>query len=224
MTGTIDITVTGGTTNYTYLWDGPGGPYTTEDLSGLGAGNYTLTLTDANGCIVNETVTVNEASSLDIDVLPTTDLLCNGDTNGAVNIDVTGGTPPYTYDWDNDGMGDNDDTEDLTDLPAGTYNITVTDDSGCAVFGSATITEPDALIATATDDAILCNGDADGDIDLTVTGGTMPYTYDWNNAPDVEDPSGLSGGIYTVTVTDMNGCAKYCTSTIISCRYIIRSG
>ncbi len=217
MTGAIDIEVTGGTPVYTFNWGGPGGPYTTEDLSGLGAGTYTVTVTDDNGCEAIEIVSVNEASNLLLTMNTPDPLACNGDIDGAINIDVSGGMPGYTYNWD--GPGGPYTTEDISGLGAGTYSVTVTDDSGCSVFGTEIIAEPTALTASVVGDIILCAGDGDGDVDLTVTDGTPPYTFDWDNDgtgdnDDTEDLSGLSGGTYNVTVTDANGCTITATADI----------
>ena len=146
------------------------------------------------------------------------DVLCFGDTNGSIDLTVSGGSSPYTYDWDNDGTGDNDDTEDLSSLGAGMYNVTVTDASSCQAILSVSVSEPSqiALSAAVTNEIA---GQNDGAINLTVTGGTPPYTYDWDNDgtgdnDDTEDLSGLSTGPYAVVVTDANGCTATLTDTV----------
>jgi hypothetical protein len=120
--GAINLTVSGGTSPYTYLWSNGA---TTEDLTGLAAGNYTVTITDANGCTTQFAVTVG-TDNVTITATPViTNTTCTASI-GAINITVSGGTSPYTYLWSNGAT-----TEDITGLAAGTYTVTITDANGC---------------------------------------------------------------------------------------------
>ncbi|NPD47967.1 SprB repeat-containing protein, partial [Lentimicrobium sp. S6] len=200
-TGAIDVTTSGGTTDYTYLWSNAA---TTEDISSVIAGPYTITVTDANGCSTSDSWTITEpASALSISLTSSTDITCNGDANGIVDIEVTGGTTSYTYAWSNGAT-----TQDISSLSGGSYTVTVTDANGCTETGGPyVVNEPDALSASATSVLdVTCNGDADGAVDLSVSGGTTNYTFLWSNGATTEDLSGLSGGNFSVTVTDANGC------------------
>lgn len=196
--GAIDLDVTGGQGPFTYLWSNGS---TTEDISALPAGTYDVTITDNNGCIATQSVTVTEPGNLATSVVTSSDISCNGLSDGSIDIGTTGGTAPYTYTWSNGGT-----TEDLSGLGAGTYDVAAIDANACvSSTTSVTITEPTAITssATSTDELI----GADGSINLTVSGGTPPYSYSWDNgAGIVEDPSGLIGGTYTCTITDANGC------------------
>ena len=151
---------------------------------------------------------------MDIDLAATlvTDAACNGDASGSIDLTVTGGTAPYTYAWSNGAT-----TEDISGLTAGTYTVIVTDDQGCTDTETFTIDEPSTLdidlAATVVTDAA-CNGDASGSIDLTITGGTAPYTYAWSNGATTEDISGITGGTCRVIVTDAQGGTE--TETINS--------
>ncbi|MFT5382739.1 MAG: hypothetical protein ACI81W_000128, partial [Saprospiraceae bacterium] len=204
-TGSINVTVSGGAGGYTYDW-GSGG--TDEDPTGLAAGVYFPEVTDANGCIqIGDNVLITQpAAPLSISVVSTTNINCNGDATGAIDITVAGGTTPYVYDW---GPGI---TEDLTGLVAGTYTITVTDDNGCVLVGAPImITEPAALTASSSATSVFCNGGADGTITLNVTGGVGApnYTYNWNQTvpfPNQGNQTGVVAGTYFVTVTDGVGC------------------
>jgi gliding motility-associated-like protein len=140
-----------------------------------------------------------------------TNLDCFGDSDGAIDLTVSGGTAPLTYAWDN-----NADTEDLSNLTAGNYSVTVTDGLGNTATETYTVTEPAELIVNISGEDLACNGDGDGSITLSVSGGVAPYTYDWNdNTLDgQQNPSGLSGGTYTVTITDGNGCTDVASITI----------
>jgi|GEM_PF-3157512 len=202
--GSISITTTGGTPPYTYTWSNGA---TSEDVTGLSAGTYSGTITDANGCIlVAGPVNITEPAmpiSFILDAM--TDVSCNGGADGSILIATTGGTPPYSFNWSN---GAN--TEDLTGLSAGTYEGTITDGNGCILTsGPVVISEPAPILLSATHvDATPSGGGTDGSIDLMISGGTTPYTYAWNNGATTEDLTGLSLGSYTVTVTDANGCTE----------------
>jgi hypothetical protein len=202
--GSIDVTVSGGTPPYAYLWsDGP----TTQDRSGLAAGSYSLTVTDANGCLANVNATITEPPLL---VAGEThiDVPCFGGATGSIDVSVSGGTPPYAYLW-----SDGPTTQDRSGLTAGSYSLTVTDANGCLANVNATITEPPLLVAgeTHTD---ACLTAADGTIDVSVSGGTPPYGYLWSDGPTSEDRGGLAAGSYSLTVTDANGCTANVGATI----------
>ncbi len=195
--GTIDITVTGGTMPYGYLWNNGA---TSEDISGLSAGTYTVVVTDAQGCQKTGEWTVTEPLLLEVTGIPSA-VLCNGGNTGSINITVTGGTTAYGYAWSNGAI-----TEDISGLTAGTYTVVVTDALGCTATNNFTVTEPTALSLTGTPSPVLCNGGNTGSIDITVTGGTTAYSYSWSTGAGTEDITGLTAGCYTVTVMDANNC------------------
>ena len=141
---------------------------------------------------------------------------CFGGSTGSIDITVSGGTPGYTYAWTTaDGSGLSPSTEDQTGLAAGTYDLLVTDANGCTTSTSVVITEPAAALAASTSITdVSCNGASDGVAVLTVTGGTTPYSYSWSSGETTKDISGKTGGTYTVTVTDANGCTANATAII----------
>ncbi len=196
--GSILISVTGGTAPYMFSWSNGD---TTEDIAGLAAGDYTGTITDANGCeLVAGPVTITEPTMIDVTVDALTDASCNGGADGAIAISVSGGTAPYTFSWSNGAL-----TEDLTGLAAGDYTGTITDFNGCElVAGPVTVGEPTAIDVVV--DNVLGSFGTDGVIEITVSGGTPPYTYAWSNGDTTEDLGGLAAGDYTGTITDANGC------------------
>jgi hypothetical protein len=206
-TGAVDLSVTGGTAPYAYLWSNGA---TTEDLAGITAGTYTVTITDANGCTTTASVTITEPTATLGATTTQTDVLCFGNSSGAVDLSVVGGTAPYTYLWSNGAT-----TEDLSNVAAGTYNVTITDGNGCTITSSVTITEPTAtLAATTTQTDVLCFGNSSGAVDLSVVGGTAPYTYLWSNGATSEDLTNIAAGTYDVTITDGNGCTITSSVTI----------
>lgn len=200
--GAVYVAVSGGVTPYTYAWSNSA---TTEDITGLTAGQYTLTVTDANNCtIVSNTVNISAPAPISIIVISTTNVNCNGGSNGGVNITVTGGNAPYTYLWSN-GVT----TQDITNVPAGTYTPTITDNKGCQLIGQTfTITEP-AVLAVTVDSTTnaSCSGNADGAAYITVSGGTTPYSYSWSNSSGLEDQVGILTGTYQVTIQDSHQCS-----------------
>ena len=138
-----------------------------------------------------------------------TNVNCFGDATGAIDIEIMGGTPAYTYAWSNSAT-----SQDISGVVAGTYTVTITDAGGQTVSESYTITEAAEITLTATPTDETCSGDADGSIDLAVSGGTGAYTFAWSNSETSEDINGLAVGTYTVTVTDANGCTNTTTASI----------
>lgn len=211
LSGTIDLTISGGSPNYVFSWAHGA---TTEDLSGLGAGTYAVTVTDDEGCSMDFSFEINEPDPVDVSGTPT-DLACNaadGDPTGAIDLVVSGGTPPYTYAWSNGAT-----TQDLTGLAAGTYDVVVTDANSCTNGASFTLDQPQAMDLTADLGDLSCNsanGSADASIDLTVQYGTPPYTYVWSNGETTQDLSNLPAGTYDVVVTDANNCTAEGSWTI----------
>ncbi|WP_185113254.1 beta strand repeat-containing protein, partial [Chryseobacterium sp. Hurlbut01] len=205
--GAINLTPTGGTAPYTFNW---GGGITTEDRTGLSAGTYTVTITDANGCTGTVNATVTQPATSVSGTTVVTNAACNGSSNGAINLTPTGGTAPYTFNW-----GGGITTEDRTGLSAGTYTVTITDANGCTGTVNATVTQPATSVSgTTVVTNVSCNGSSNGAINLTPTGGTAPYTFNWGGGITTEDRTGLSAGTYTVTITDANGCTGTVNATV----------
>ncbi|MFK8037976.1 MAG: T9SS type A sorting domain-containing protein [Crocinitomicaceae bacterium] len=205
--GTAMVAVTGGTMPYTYLWsDGQ----TTASATGLGAGTYTVDVTDANGCMISGSATITEPTAL-TEVTTSTNVLCYAGTDGSAMIAVSGGTMPYTYLWSNGEM-----TASISGLAMGTYSVVATDANGCTISQTVVITQPDVLLGNISGTNISCNGLTDGTVTIAVLGGTMPYTYSWNDpaSSTTATVTGLAAGTYTVLVTDANGCTLNKTVTI----------
>ncbi|MFZ4398655.1 MAG: T9SS type A sorting domain-containing protein [Bacteroidales bacterium] len=217
--GTIDLSVSGGTPGFTYAWTKDFMPYaTTEDLSNLQAGVYAVTVTDANGCTATITKTITEPAILQVQNLAYNDLTCYQNNSGNINITVTGGTPSYTYAWTKNGSPYST-TEDLTGLTIGTYAVTVTDAKGCTQTANITLIQPALLTAVITSfNNLSCSGSNNGEINLTVGGGTPAYTYAWTKNSSAyattEDLTAIGAGNYAVTVTDNKGCTATALKSI----------
>ncbi|WP_066758704.1 T9SS type B sorting domain-containing protein [Crocinitomix algicola] len=207
--GSAEIEITGGTPTYSILWDDPLAQ-TSLVASDLCADTYTVTVTDDNGCVETETITINEPAPFDLSTSQT-DLNCFGDCDATATVTVLGGgTPDYSILWD-DPLAQTSFT--AIGLCAGTYNATITDDNGCDTIVEIIIIEPDELIVNADGVDASCFGDCTGAASVEVIGGTPPYSYEWYNAAtdlplgvDNDSIFGLCPGDYYAIVTDDNGC------------------
>jgi uncharacterized protein (DUF2141 family) len=193
--GSISVTGSAGMAPYTASWNNGS---TGMSLNGLTAGTYTVTITDAQGCFADSAFTLVGSTPL-VTTSIVQDVTCNGLNDGNIDLTVVSGSPSYTYAWDN-----GETTEDISNLSAGTYRLTVVDGNGCTTYASYSVYEPELLEGTLTQ--VDPNSSALGSIDLSVTGGTAAYSYAWNNGDVTEDVTGLTAGYYEVTVTDANGC------------------
>jgi hypothetical protein len=218
-TGTISLTVSAGTPGFTYAWsDGP----TTQNRSGLPAGTYTVTVTDANSCTATISATITQPNAALAATPSVTNILCFGAATGAINLAVSGGTPAYTYLW-NDGAT----TQNRTGLNAGTYAVTVTDANNCTrAVTNINVTQPASALSLSSTQVNATCGVSAGSITVTATGGTGAYTYDWSGTPTGDGTptiSGLGGGTYAVTVTDANGCTEVLSATITQSSALVLS-
>lgn len=176
--------------------------------TGIETGTYTLTLVDAIGCSSDTTFTVNAPVAVQVSGV-VTQIQCFGQANGAIDVSVLQGNPAFTYAWDN-----GETTQDLTNLNAGTYRLTVVDANGCISYSSYTISQPAEIILNAT----VTNEQQgnDGSIDLTINGGVPSYTTIWSNGVSTEDQTNLSAGTYEVTIVDGNGCMNSLEVIVLS--------
>ncbi len=206
--GSATVTASGGTAPYSYSWAPAGG--TGATATALIAGSYTVTVTDANGCITTASVTLTEPPALAASAT-STPVLCNGGTTGTAGVTASGGTAPYTYAWaPSGGTGSS-----ATGLAAGTYTVTITDAGGCTTTATTTVTQPTAITATASSTPVLCNGGNTGAASVNVSGGTTPYTYSWSPSGGTgSSATSLTAGAYTITITDASGCVTNPTVTV----------
>jgi uncharacterized repeat protein (TIGR01451 family) len=211
--GTIILTVSGGTLDYSYSWTGNGVDPLAMNQTGLTAGAYSVIVTDENGCTADENFTIDESATLTASIIDAA-VDCNGDEDGTLTVSVDGGTEPYTITWNTTPVQTG---PTAIGLATGTYTASVIDFNGCETNAEGTITEPEVLTVNGVVTELACNTTTGAAIDITVDGGTTDYTFAWTgNGVDVsaEDQTGLSVGTYTVNVTDMNGCSTSETFTI----------
>ena len=210
-------TPTGGAGGYTYNWT-PGNPTGdgTVSVTGLTAGTWTCTVTDANSCTTTQDFTITQPAVINTATGSITNVSCNGGSNGSATVSPTGGTSPYTYSWAPSGGT----AATATSLAAGSYTVTVTDANSCTATRDFTITQPAAItVSAASQTNVSCNGGSNGATSInTPTGGAGGYTYNWTPGNPTGDGtisvSGLTAGTWTCTVTDVNSCAATQTFTI----------
>ncbi|MDD4149104.1 MAG: gliding motility-associated C-terminal domain-containing protein [Bacteroidales bacterium] len=202
-TGNLYSYVSGGVPPYTYNWQ----PSSSTDANPIGvyAGWHYLTITDAVACEHEDSVFVDEPDApVSMSFSEIGHISCYGLSDGFIDIEIAGGTPPYYYIWSNGQL-----TQDLINIPAGTYNGTVIDSHECLFEYEFEITQPEPLLLSTYTQNVLCYGDSTGYVSLVVTGGTPPYEYEWSNGSTEQSLYDIIAGIYVVTVTDAHGCVNY---------------
>ncbi len=201
--GMAGTSISGGISPYTYLWSP--GSQTTAIASGLAANTYSVVATDNNGCTSQRSVVLTEPTPLLGSVGSFSNVTCNGNANGIINMNVSGGTPPYSHSWSNGRS-----TGTVTNLGPGTFTDTIRDAKGCMVIVSQPISEPGGAVGipasslSSTD--VNCFGGSDGTANIIPSGGTPPYDVAWSNSDIGNSADSLAAGIYTVTIIDGNGC------------------
>ena len=203
--GTATVTASGGQAPYTYLWSNGA---TTDVVTGLAGGTYSVTVTDASGCITACSVSVSQMGS-PICSISGTDTTC-GSSTGTATVTASGGSGTYAYWWSN-----GETTQTITGLAAGSYTVTVEDINGCISECSINIGSSSSVTCVASGTDATC-GDPNGTVNVSASGGVAPYTYQWSNGSTTQNVTGLFGGTYSVTVTDAQGCSSVCQATIAS--------
>ncbi|MCB0397430.1 MAG: gliding motility-associated C-terminal domain-containing protein [Flavobacteriales bacterium] len=197
-TGSIVVTVEGGTPPFNYLWNSG---RTTSTSTGLSAGTYAVVVTDVRGCVSNKAVTLKEPATQMSPGSTQKDVLCAGKKSGSIDLSVTGGSAPYTFQWSHGAT-----TEDVTNLSGGTYTVSIYDGNQCEENLEIILNEPDPFLAPAKGVNISCNGLIDGTATVTGEGGTSPYSYLWSTGETTATITGLDAGRYIIIAVDANAC------------------
>ncbi|MBL7893537.1 MAG: PKD domain-containing protein, partial [Bacteroidia bacterium] len=201
--GSATITPAGGSAPYTYTWSNG---QTTSSATSLSARNYSVTVTDALGCANVKLITITEPTSISITTTITNPNCATNNSSAAIS--VTGGIAPYTFNWNNGQIGSTG-----TGLNAGTYTVTVTDNKGCTRSQNISISSPPPITLNITN-SNTCPGANSATAGIIATGGTGSYTYNWSSGQTIAFVYGLGTGVYTVTVTDANGCSGTKTAIV----------
>jgi gliding motility-associated-like protein len=211
--GSATATITGGLLPYNINWN-TNPIQTTATASNVPAGFYTITVSDSGLCVKTDTVTITEPPAIVVIVDATTDVTCFGFADGSATVSASGGSVPYQYVWNSNPPHN---TNAATNLAAGSYDVTATDAGGCSTVTPIVINGPAELILdTVSTTNVNCFGELNGAIEVTATGGTQPYNYQWTNpSSNSTSISQLAAGSYDVIVTDGNGCTDSLTIIII---------
>ncbi|MGD9494202.1 MAG: gliding motility-associated C-terminal domain-containing protein [Bacteroidales bacterium] len=209
--GFAAVSSTGGTPPYNYLWNTGD---TTQSISNITAGAYSVTVTDFNGCENILTYAITQPADPVSIIISTQDVFCNGESSGSVTVSASGGTAPYQYDWFRNGQSLNHTAANLGNIDVGDYRVIVTDANGCTKDTTVHISEPPAIEFNVAVVNNLCFGETNGSISLSVNGGTGTYTYNWSNGASTQNIGTLPAGTYQVTITDNNGCHQYAEAII----------
>lgn len=216
--GVINITITGGTAPFTYIWstsDGQGLVAGLEDQNTLTKGTFNLEVIDINDCVISESFIIEEPSALAVNNISKQDILCFGENTGSISLDISGGTPAeispgifdYTYKWTGpNGYSSNE--KNIDNLISGDYILDITDALGCTFQTSITLDQSTEIKIDVTKKNLTCNGANDGSIDVMISGGVLPYQISWSNFANGTSLNNLSAGIYTITIIDGNNCEK----------------
>ena len=198
--GEIGLTIFGGTPPMSYQWSTNS---TLPSISGLTAGFYDLTVTDANGCtVVLSQIPVVQPTQISLASLGFQQPTCFGKNDGSISITVGGGVPPYVYTWSNGGSG-----ASLSNIAAGSYTVHVRDQNNCFFNQTVNLAQPQPIAITPTDiHPPDCAGQMNGSIGISVAGGDGNYLFDWSNGSASQNLTGIGNGSYSVTVTDGFGC------------------
>jgi gliding motility-associated-like protein len=199
--GQSTVIVTGGTPGFTYQWSTLPVQNSVTATS-LAVGTYTIVVTDSRNCIESRTIQILQPLPLQISTT-STDVLCFGQSTGAVSVSGFGGTNPYSFTWHTTPVRT---TQTVTGLPAGLYNVTITDNQGCMQLGQATIRQPQPMLAVTAFIQPSCFGGNNGQVSVVPSGGVAPYTYLWSMGQTTSTAINLATGTYSVTITDANAC------------------
>lgn len=208
-TGSISQAVTGSEPAYFYAWSD--GPATTKDRTMLAAGTYTVSVTNAAGCEEVFTYTLVDRPPLAIVLDQMVPVSCFGGSTGELRVTTSGGTPPYSFLWNDPNAQDDEDAGALT---RGTYTLRVTDAVGCTITLTETVTEPQELRLSFRSQAISCRSGDDGYAVALPTGGNGGYTFAWSDGGNQDSIFNLTAGSYEVTVTDQRGCTAINSLTL----------
>lgn len=211
--GSAIALASGGAPGYTYSWNSAPAQ-AAATANNLSAGNYTVTVTDLNLCTSTASVTITEPAVLSVSVNSQVNVLCNGGNNGSATTSANGGVIPYSYSWNTVPVQT---AATASNLTAGTYTVTLTDNNSCTSTASVLITEPPVLTASiSSSNNVLCNGGNSGNATASAAGGSPGYLYSWNTSPVQSGVTAfnLTAGTYTVTATDLNACSSTASVTI----------
>lgn len=210
--GAITLNVSNGLAPYSFNW---GNGITMQNRSNLSVGDYSVTVTDNNACSASFATSIVQGAAITVSETHT-NVTCHSGTNGNIDITATGGIPPYNFRWSNGEM-----LEDLNNIGAANYIVTVTDARDCSVAATIDVTQPQALQLAIDKVDASCFGTATGSLHANVTGGTQPMVYNWTGNVNSQSLNNIGAGVYTLSVTDAAGCGIAASATVAQATQIV---
>jgi hypothetical protein len=210
-TGSIQVSVTGGTAPYSVTWSGNGINQTGFSAMNLPAGTYLASILDGNNCPYSSTLMIHEPNPILVNE-SIVHVMCHSEESGSIQIAVTGGTVPYLISWSGNGINQTGDS--ASNLSSGIYDVTIVDDNNCSYTNQFVVLEPAAMSISSTIVNATCLS-CNGSITLSVNGGVVPYSFDWDNNSNLQNISAVPGQ-YCVTISDANSCELDTCFTISS--------
>ncbi|MEM9929065.1 MAG: T9SS type A sorting domain-containing protein, partial [Bacteroidota bacterium] len=203
--GSAEVGIIGSDADFTFSWDAAAGNQTGPLASGLAAGTYTVTAASDRGCMISVMVTISAPTALSVTEVDRVNIGCFGEATGELSVIGSGGTAPYTYAWRGDTLPA---FQSLTNLPAGEYEVTVTDANNCSEILRIILTQPTEILPGVSVMNNACAESATGSITVMPTGGAGGYTYVWPDFPGETGPTveNVAAGTYSVEITDADGC------------------
>ncbi len=201
--GKILLAVSGGTPPYLFAWSNG---ETSQNIDSLTTGSYSVTITDANGCLATSGAFVGQPNAPLSITYSVDSVTCFNYTDGHINISISGGTMPYQMQWADSLFLLSQYGNDIYNLATGFYDIIVTDGNGCLTQETIFVPQPDSMFVILNATPVLCYGDSSGSVFSTVTGGTQPYSYLWNDSTTLPFLNNVPAGYYSLTVNDINNC------------------
>ena len=205
--GSATVNISGGTPPYQIVWNNG---ETTETATMLPAGNTFVTITDDNNLSTEAEIEILPGITIDIDITDFTEVTCFGNEDGSITVQAVGGVEPYSYLWSDGTMGPT-----LENAASGNYTIIASDANGCSIEQGIFLEQPDDFSITPTLIDPFCAGNPNGIILLSVSGGTSPYMYLWEDGSQNNDNFNLPAGTYLTTITDQNGCSIEISNTLM---------
>lgn len=205
--GFASVSAVGGMPPFSYSWSSIGS--TNPNVSGLCAGKYFVTVTDANSNVATDSIFISEPTKIVVTSKIIENVKCFASTDGSIKVKVAGGVQPYAFNWSN---GSN--TDSIGNLSAGLYVLTLRDSLNCELIDTNKVIQPSNIVPNVGKIEPTCNGLSDGTLSIDATGGTAPYTYLWFNDSTQSTIFGLSAGTYLVTITDANSCERTKTAIL----------
>lgn len=213
--GSINISCSGGVHPYQYNWsNGEGYTASTEDIYNIPSADYSLQITDSKNCTYDTSIFISQPPLLEMGSSVITNVFCNAFSDGAIDVTIKGGVPPYKYIWANTEIILTEDSPNISNLAMGDYYLEVIDNNGITLRDSFYVDEPNSIVASIQTTEAFCFDSLNGSAKLTVSGGVPPFSFLWSNGKTTQDIENVHAGTYEVEIVDSKGCFRRVSTEI----------